>query len=242
MKKDVSIESEAQRFIIFTVKEWNQKEASRLQREHAEYVFFVFNNPEDMKQEEIERINPRFIFFPHWSWIIPESILERWECVIFHLGDVPQGRGGSPLQNHIERKIYNTKLSALRATKTVDRGPVYCKRDVSLFGDAEEIYLRVSRIIFREIIPFLIENTPEAQEQKGEGSFFPRRKKDKSDFQKNTLESLDDVFDLIRMLDAQEYPKAYLDYGPFRLTFGRAQRKYGKIIADVEITTMEEGD
>ncbi|NLD97931.1 MAG: methionyl-tRNA formyltransferase [Synergistaceae bacterium] len=189
----------------------------------------------------IERINPRYIFFPHWSWIIPNSVLERWECVIFHLGDVPDGRGGSPLQNHIERKIYTTCVSALRATRGIDEGPVYCKKQFSLYGGAEEIFLRLSKIIFREIIPYILENNPKPQEQQGEGSYFPRREKDRSDFTKNAPTSLDDIFDLIRMLDAEGYPKAYLDYGPFRLAFGRAQRKYGKVIADVEIT-MQGGE
>lgn len=228
--------SEPQNCMIFTIKEWNLREAERLKEAYPQDRFFVFSEPEKLDVQVIEKINPRYIFFPHWSWIIPNSIFERWECVIFHLGDVPDGRGGSPLQNHILRKKYITTISALRATSRIDEGSVYCKRQFSLYGGAEEIFLRLSKTIFREIIPHILMNNPQPQEQQGDGSCFPRRKAEQSDFTKNTLTSLDDIFDLIRMLDAEGYPKSYLNFGEFRLTFGRAQRKYGKVIADVEIT------
>lgn len=224
------------RGIIFTIKEWNIFESKRLKGTFPEYEFFIFSEPEDMDKDVIEEIDPRYIFFPHWSWIIPDCILDRWECVVFHLGDVPDGRGGSPLQNHIERKIYSTCVSALRATRGVDEGPVYCKKEFSLFGDAEEIFIRLSRVVFRELIPFILENNPEPKKQIGEGSYFPRRREEQSSFTENDLRSLDDLFDFIRMLDAEGYPKAYLDYGAFRFTFSRAQRKFGKVIADVQIT------
>jgi methionyl-tRNA formyltransferase len=68
---------------------------------------------------------PRYVFFAHWSWKIPRAVYEAHECVIFHMTDVPFGRGGSPLQNLISRGIYETKLSALRCVEEMDAGPVY---------------------------------------------------------------------------------------------------------------------
>lgn len=239
MREEVATGFEPSNYIIFTIKEWNLQEATYLRKLYPQYGFFIFSQPEEMDERIIEGIKPRYIFFPHWSWIIPSVVLERWECVIFHLGDVPHGRGGSPLQNHIQRKIYNTTISALRATHTIDKGPVYCKKEISLYGGAEEIFLRLSKIIFGELIPYILENNPEPREQEGEGSYFPRRTLDQSNFQKNEPKSLDDVFDLIRMLDVEGYPKAYLEYGPFRLTFSRAQRKFKKVVADVEITMLD---
>ena len=60
--------------------------------------------------------------------------------------DLPFGRGGSPLQNLIERGIYETKLSALRCCKELDGGDIYLKRPLSLWGTAEEIYLRAAEL------------------------------------------------------------------------------------------------
>jgi methionyl-tRNA formyltransferase len=225
-------------FLIFTTKDWNIGAAVNLINKFNLKSVHVFSKQEDLNDNIIEQYDPRFIFFPHWSWIIPQSIYEKWECIVFHLGDVPDGRGGSPLQNHIERKLYDTFLSALKVTGGIDQGPVYLKRPISLWGSAEEIYMRIAKVVFSEMIPWILEKEPLPQEQQGKGTFFSRRREEQSDFKRNTFESLDDMFDLIRMLDADGYPHAYLEYGSFRLTFSRAQRKYGKVIADVEITHL----
>ncbi len=34
---------------------------------------------------------------------MPREIFENWACVVFHMTDLPYGRGGSPLQNLIVR-------------------------------------------------------------------------------------------------------------------------------------------
>ena len=41
---------------------------------------------------------PQFVFFPHWRWKVPKWLLDRTTCIGFHLGDLPHGRGGSPVQ------------------------------------------------------------------------------------------------------------------------------------------------
>ena len=41
--------------------------------------------------------------------------------------DLPYGRGGSPLQNLIANKIYDTKISAIRAEGGIDTGRIYLK-------------------------------------------------------------------------------------------------------------------
>ena len=47
--------------------------------------------------------------------------------------------------------------------------------------------------------------------------------------------SLIQIYDHIRMLDGEGYPKAFLRFGPYRIEFSRASYKGDKIIADVEI-------
>jgi len=46
-------------------------------------------------RELIERIKPRYVFFPHWSWKVPAEIFNIAECALFHMTDLPFGRGGS---------------------------------------------------------------------------------------------------------------------------------------------------
>lgn len=81
-----------------------------------------------LNSDFIARINPRYIFFLHWSYKVPAVITDCYECVCFHMTDVPFGRGGSPLQNLIIRKYKTTKLTALRMTDEMDAGPFTIKK------------------------------------------------------------------------------------------------------------------
>ena len=60
--------------------------------------------------------------------MIPSKIYQKFETIIFHMTDVPFGRGGSPLQNLIIRGYKISKLSAIKCTKKIDGGPVYLKK------------------------------------------------------------------------------------------------------------------
>ena len=96
---------------------------------------------EQLTRERLQALAPFYVFFPHWSWIIPREIHEAFPCVMFHPGDVPFGRGGSPVQNLIVRGIYQTQLSAFKIIEELDAGPVYLKRPLDLSsGSAEEIF------------------------------------------------------------------------------------------------------
>ncbi|UZP66801.1 hypothetical protein N1030_14465 [Desulfovibrio mangrovi] len=150
--------------------------------------------------------------------------------------DLPFGRGGSPLQNLIQRGFTETKLSALRCTEEVDAGPVYMKRPLSLHGSAEEIFLRAASIM-EEMIVEIIDTSPQPVPQSGEPTFFERRKPEQSNISK--LPSLEALFDHIRMLDAEGYPAAFLETDRFRMEFRKASLRHGKIEADVTITVKE---
>ena len=195
--------------------------------------FHYISNPTDLTVENLIKLNPRYIFFPHWSHIIHAEIFQKYECIIFHMTDLPYGRGGSPLQNLIARGIYETKISALQCASELDAGPVYMKRPLSLHGAAEEIYLRTSNII-EEMIVEIIKNPPNSTEQTGSPTYFKRRKPEEG----NLLNSktLEQAFDMIRMLDADGYPHAFINVGNFRLEFTRASRNADSIVTDVKIT------
>ncbi len=180
---------------------------------------------------------PRYVFFLHWSLRVPEAWLEQHECVCFHMTDVPYGRGGSPLQNLIQRGHRETKLTALRMVNEMDAGPVYAKETLSLEGNAEEIYLRAGRLS-AEIIARMIRGHPEPEPQAGNPLIFKRRKPEQSALPPD-LPDLGALHDFIRMLDAEGYPKAFLEHGGFRLEFSRAALYDGRLVADVSITRPE---
>jgi methionyl-tRNA formyltransferase len=174
------------------------------------------------------------IFFLHWSNRVPDYWVEKYECVCFHMTDLPYGRGGSPLQNLIERGHRETMLTALRMVHQMDAGPVYIKRPLSLEGNAEEIYLRAGRLSF-DMIFDIISNQILPENQTGEPINFKRRTPEQSKIPVD-LPDLMRLHDFIRMLDAEGYPHAFIDYGGFRIHLRRAALYDGQIVADVKIT------
>lgn len=200
---------------------------------HGKYNWFYSTNLESVKE-----LNPRYIFFIHYSNKVPEDIIDNYECVCFHMTDVPYGRGGSPLQNLILKGHKSTKLTALRMTEKFDEGPVYLKKDLSLEGRAQEIYSIQTEMSF-SMIKEIIENDIQPIEQTGEPTIFKRRKPHQSNICENEFETLEKVYDFIRMLDAEGYPTAYIDFGNFRIKFNHAKSRYNKINCLAEITRKE---
>lgn len=219
-------------YVVATVKPWNLETFHR-HRDHLPGNWHLITNPKELTPGRIKAIRPRYIFFPHWSWKVPAEILESAECVCFHMTDLPYGRGGSPLQNLISRGHRTTKLSALRMVDAMDAGPIYAKRDLSLSGSAEDIFRRCAEITF-EMIAEITESTPEPMPQLGEVVTFKRRKPEESAIIAGG--TLDALYDQIRMLDAETYPRAYLEHGDFRIEFRNAELTEDEIEASVVIT------
>lgn len=218
------------KIIIATIKSWNIEHARQLQKQQKGiHEILIFTEKDELTYDNVCNFEPDYIFFPHWSYYIPQEITDAWECVVFHMTDLPYGRGGSPLQNLIVRGHKNTKVSALRVTVELDGGPVYMKRPLSLEGTAQEILNRCSDVIFHEMIPCFLDGKPEAVAQSGEPVIFKRRKPEDSEI-KIDME-LGTIYDQIRMLDAEGYPRAYIDYGGYRLYFEEARLdKSGKLL------------
>lgn len=198
--------------------------------------FTLLTRPEELTVEILKPLNPRYIFLPHWSHRIPQAVFEEFECVIFHMTDLPFGRGGSPLQNLVARGIERTVISAIRCVQDFDAGPVYMKRPLSLQGSAEEIFIRASGVI-ADMIAEIAANEPAPCEQEGEVVSFKRRTPAQSRVDDEA--GLDALYDHIRMLDADGYPRAFLETRGVRISFSRVQRKVGKLVADVEIVPIE---
>jgi methionyl-tRNA formyltransferase len=231
--------SAALAYVVAGSKPWNSAEFDVLAHEQPGQWFFVAEMNELIAV--LNRISPRYIFFLHWNWRVPSEIFSKFECVCFHMTDVPYGRGGSPLQNLIVAGHKTTKLTALRMVKEMDAGPIYIKEDISLGGRAEDIYRRAG-LASLDIIRFIVSNEPLAVPQEGEPVVFKRRSPGQS-----VLPDSGDLrllYDHIRMLDAPTYPLAFLNYGKFLLTFSDARLNGEELQATVIFRkqTLQEGD
>jgi methionyl-tRNA formyltransferase len=77
------------------------------------------------------------------------------------------------------------------------------------------------------------------QPQQGEPVLFQRRRPQDGDLAATA--SLEAVHDLVRMLDGDGYPSAFLKVGRLRLEFTRASLKFDHVAADVRIYLDPEG-
>lgn len=227
------------KIIICTIKSWNIKNANEFKNIYVnKHEVMIISQKEDLDYEKVIDYNPDFIFFPHWSYIIPKQIFENFTCVVFHMTDLPFGRGGSPLQNLIAMGIYKTKISALKVTEGIDEGPIFLKKEFDISnGNASEVFNRASKIIFEEMIPYILDNSPVPSLQEGIPIVFKRRKLSDGEIKSNF--SLSMMYDYIRMLDAEGYPNAFITFGRYRLSFRESEFNGNKLTATVEITEKE---
>jgi methionyl-tRNA formyltransferase len=194
------------------------------------------DDKDDLNIDALSAIEPVAVFFLHWSWKVQDDLLDAYECICFHMTDLPYGRGGSPLQNLILRGHTMTRLTAFRMTAEFDAGPVYLKRNMSLDGSAREIYDRMCDLASSMILD-LIPNLPDPKPQEGKPVVFSRRKPDQSWMTK--VESLSNMHDFIRMHDAAGYPKAFLVHEGLRFEFSDSHREGGRLTAQVEISMLD---
>ena len=213
--------------------EWNRIAFESLKAEPGE-TWYYLDDDFSLAVEKLVEINPEMIFVLHWSKMISNELLERFNFVIFHMTDLPYGRGGSPLQNLIEQGFEKTKITALLATDEIDGGPIYLKQDLSLSGSAQEIYERSSAICI-QMIRKIIDDRISPIEQHGKPVYFKRRSPEKSQLSLESV-SLRDAYDQIRMVDAEGYPKSFLILGDFRIELTNAVLEDGTISARAKIT------
>lgn len=207
-------------YLVATTKSWN----IRAFREHTPALtgnWQLITAPELLTTEYLVQLQPEYIFFPHWSWKVPEKITKHYNCVCFHMTDLPFGRGGSPLQNLINQGIRQTQLSALQMTPELDAGPVYIKCPLDLAGTAQHIFERAAPLVY-QLIQQIITGQFTAQAQQGDVVYFQRRTPAQSLLPANL--PADKLYDFIRMLDAESYPPAFLEFGDWRLEFNDAQQ------------------
>jgi methionyl-tRNA formyltransferase len=224
------------RYLVAGCQPWSRHAFDQtISRYPGEWRFV--GDPAELTIEALEVYQPRYVFFLHWSWKVPAEVVDRFECVCFHMTDVPYGRGGSPLQHLILGGLRTTKLTALRMTREIDAGPVYLKEDMSLSGRAQEIYERASALAAR-MIASIVESEPTPVPQTGVPTLFKRRRPEESEIP--PLESAARVYDFIRMLDADGYPRAFIERAGWRYEFRNAsldeQDGDAVVVADVRVS------
>jgi len=226
-------------YIIATIKTWNIENSKNLAEKYPEHNFILVTEKEKLTHKTLSEIKPEFVFFPHWSWIIPEEIYKNYNCVVFHMTDLPFGRGGSPLQNLIVRGIYQTKITAIKVEAGLDTGDIYFKEpfDISM-GNADEIFSKISDLVFDKLIPRFFTEKLILKPQEGMPVVFPRRIPGQSEIPEGLSQR--QIYDYIRMLDGEGYPAAYMKYQNGRVYYRNASLKDDIVYAKAEFRRERE--
>lgn len=218
------------RYVIATTKSWNIGNAEKLIEKYPNDKFVLITDKDDLSEGFLNDFRPRYIFFPHWSWIIPARIYESYDCIVFHMTDLPFGRGGSPLQNLLVRGIYETKISAIKVDSGIDTGAVYFKEHLDISeGNADVILRKASELIYGRMLPCFLEKQLLPRPQEGEVVTFKRRKPEQSEIPDGLSQR--QIYDFIRMLDGEGYPAAYVKRNEGKIYFTDAEYENGTVTA-----------
>ena len=217
-------------YIVASSKDWFKEHPKS--EEYEELNFIEISNKEDLKLEYLEKINPRYIFFPHWNWKVNSEIYERFECVVFHTAPLPYGRGGSPIQNLILKGLKKSPVCALKMTDIIDGGPIYDSFEISLDGTISEIFSRIA-VCVEKLIVLICQNNLHPIEQNGEVVAFKRLSNSDNELHSNY--SIKELYDRIRMVDGLDYPRAFINYGNHKIEFSEACLDGNHLLAKVKI-------
>jgi methionyl-tRNA formyltransferase len=217
-------------YLFCAYRDWSIKLYEKFSKKHDNFV--LLNSPKRLTYSFVKKLDPEFIFFPDWSWIIPKKITSNYKCVCFHESDLPKFRGGSPLQNQIIRGITKTKSTAFFMSDGIDEGDIILQQSLSLSGSIDKIFSRMIENDYK-MIEKIISGNYKLTKQKGKSSIFKRRKPEDSELNSSS-HSLDYFYNFIRMLD-DPYPNAFIRLGTKKLFLKNPQFKKGKITFNGEI-------
>lgn len=137
----------------------------------------------------------------------PEDLAKSKKNLVAHGSDLPKGRGFSPLTYLILEGKKQVPLCLLEMADEVDSGPIIFKDNINYEGHelVEELRAKLGQGQVDICLKYLASaSVPEAVPQKGEPSYYKRRRPEDSKLDIN--KSLNEQFNLFRVADNDKYP------------------------------------
>lgn len=205
------------KYLIISKKKWEKKYYRSLGKS------FYFEDK--LILQKVKKISPDIIFFIHWSKKVKPEIFNNFLCIQFHSSNLPKFKGGSPIQNQIIRGKKISRITAFKMNNKIDSGDICLKKKLSLNGSAEQIFKRMEKISISMIKILAKKKVINFQKQKGNSSYFKRRRPNESLINANKNLNLNKIYDFIRMLDAPNYPKAYIKLQKYKILFESVKKR-----------------
>ena len=224
------------KILFISNKEWGRK-TFRFFRAHTKH-HCDFLNSKSKIINKIKNQNYDYVFVLHWSYKIPSHLLKYSKIIGFHSSDLPNFSGGSPIQNQIIKGLNKTKMTAFLISEEFDKGPIILKRRLSLKGTLSDILNRCSDVSI-DIIKNIINKKKLIYRSQNYKST-PLKRLSYQDNNLKLYKGLNKVYDAIRMVDSEEYKKAYVILeNKLKLEFSKAKKKTKSILCEVKITTKK---
>jgi len=217
-------------YLFCAYRDWALKLFQKLKKKYPD--MYLLSSPKKLTINYLRRKKPEIIFFPDWSWIIPNEIISNYKCICFHESNLPKFRGGSPIQNQIIRGITKTKTTAFIMNEKIDAGDIILQKNLSLEGSIQEIFSRMSENDYSLILK-IINGKYKRRKQSGKPTTYSRRKPKESEL-KNLNHSTNYLYNFIRMLE-DPYPNAFIRIGKQKLIFKKAIYNNKKLSLEVKI-------
>lgn len=173
--------------------------------------FTIIDNKEQYDSISIEQHNPDYILFYGWSWIIDDSIIKRYRCIMLHPSKLPKYRGGSPIQNQIIAGESESAVTLFLMSEKMDAGGIYFQQDISLDGHIQDIFNRIIKTGIIGTIQLLTEQLMPKPQDETKATYCKRRLAHQSEITMDELQnqSTQYLYNKIRMLE-DPYPNAFI--------------------------------
>ena len=189
--------------LCITYRDWALEIYKMLADVLPQYNFkIIFNDAKNIDASAIKTFQPDIILWYGWSWIVPASIVEQYDCMCLHPSPLPKYRGGSPLQNQILNGEKNSAVTIFKMSAGLDDGDIVRQIHMSLQGNIEDIFFRMTTLGFAATCDFLKNGYSLKPQDHSAATLFKRRKPADSEITLDEIQSQsrEYIYNKIRML------------------------------------------
>jgi methionyl-tRNA formyltransferase len=200
------------KILCVTYRDWAKNIYIKLEQNKKKNQIFYSHYDKRGLNKKIKSINPDFILFYGWSWIIKKIYFSKYNCLMLHPSLLPKFRGGSPIQNQIIRNIKKSAVTIFKINEVIDGGDILYQSKLSLKGSLDDIFQRMSEIGFKGTQKIL--NSKKIKQKKqnhSKATYYKRRKPEESEITVKELKKSNPVYiyNKLRML-ADPYPNPFI--------------------------------
>jgi methionyl-tRNA formyltransferase len=200
------------KILCVTYRGWAKNIYIKLEKNKKKNQKFYFHYDKKNLNKKIKKINPEFILFYGWSWVIKKNLFAKYNCLMLHPSLLPKFRGGSPIQNQIIRNIKKSAVTIFKINEVIDGGNILYQSKLSLKGTLNDIFKRMTDIGFRGTHKIL--NSKKIKQKKQnhfKATYYKRRKPEESEITIKELKESSPVYiyNKLRML-SDPYPNPFI--------------------------------